>query len=67
MIHSPVATSDGAMEFWFALFAEVLVRKIGFVDQAHAATVLPHRALVALDEEVAEVVAEGFEDCRWSV
>lgn len=55
------------MEVWLAQFAKILVWEVVLVDQAHAATVLPDRAEIALDEEVAEIVAEGFEGCIESV
>ena len=64
--NSPIAASDYPMKFWFALFAKVLVRKIALVDQAHAATVLPNGAEIALHKEVAQVVAEGFQYCASS-
>ena len=51
------------MKFWFALFAKVLIGKVALVDQAHAATVLPNGAEIALHKEVAQVVAEGFQYC----
>lgn len=37
----PIASSDRSMELWLALLAEVLIGQILFIDQAHAATVLP--------------------------
>jgi hypothetical protein len=50
------------MELWFAELAIVLLGQGPLVDQTHAATVLPDRAPIALDEEIAEVFTEGFED-----
>jgi hypothetical protein len=40
-----------------ALLAEVLIWTGGFVHNAHAATVLPDLADIALDEQTAQIVA----------
>ena len=55
------------MQFRPALFAEVLIGKVLFIDQPHAATVLPNFAEVALNKEVAEIVTEGIQDCVMSI
>jgi hypothetical protein len=39
-----------------ALLAEVLVWTGGFIHDAHAATVLPDLADIALDEQTAQIV-----------
>ena len=44
------------MKVGFALFAVVELWTHGLVGQAHAATMLPNMAVVALDEKVAYVV-----------
>jgi hypothetical protein len=50
------------VRLWSALFAVVLFGKHRLIRQAHAASMLPDLTVVALYEEVAQVVGQGFCD-----
>jgi len=45
-----------AVEFLVAQFAEVVLRAIALVHDAHTAAMLPYMTLVTLDEEAASIV-----------
>lgn len=54
----PCSRSDNFMELWLALLAVVKFWAQRLICQAHAASVLPHMTIVALDKEISNVVRE---------
>lgn len=53
---APFGTRCDLVKVLAALLAEVLVWTGGFIHDAHAATVLPDLADIALDEQTAQIV-----------
>lgn len=58
--HLPIPVYDDLVRLRPALFAVVLFGEHRLVRQAHAASMLPHLTIVALHEEVAQVIGQGF-------
>lgn len=57
---SPIGTLSSPVEFWFALFAVVLIRQHGFIQEAHTAAMLPNTTFVALNKEIAGIIGQGI-------
>ena len=56
----PVRIPEDAVILWLAKLAKVLVWTHRLVNKSNTATMLPHFASVALDEEVASIFGQGF-------
>ena len=55
--YSPIGTPDSPVKLWLAGLAVVLIRQLVFIRETHAAAVLPDMTLIALNEEITQVVS----------
>jgi hypothetical protein len=58
--HIPIPLDNNAMTRRPTQLAVILFRQHALVRQAHAPTMLPHLTAITLDEEVSQIIRNGF-------